>query len=251
MNIAIFCATDIGIRILEALRRHGQRPCCLVLDDADPQDLKQRMTELAGADHVLTASELTREEGLARIKGLNLDLAILAWWPHIITPEILAAARLGFLNHHPSLLPYNRGKHYYFWNIVEEVPFGVSIHLVTPDIDAGDIVYQRPLGKTWEDTGASLRDRSIEALVELFEEHVDEIASGRFPRTPQDLSRGGFHWGRELEQGSRLDLDGSYTGRQVLNLLRARSGFPHGGAWFEDEGQRYEVTVNIRKTRNG
>jgi methionyl-tRNA formyltransferase len=69
-----------------------------------------------------------------------LDLGVLAWWPKIISKEIIKRPNLGFVNTHPSMLPYNRGKHYNFWALVEQTTFGVSIHLVDEGIDSGDIV---------------------------------------------------------------------------------------------------------------
>ena len=45
---------------------------------------------------------------------LKFDLGILAWRPKIICSEIMSLAPSGFINFHPSLLPYNRGKNYNF-----------------------------------------------------------------------------------------------------------------------------------------
>ena len=61
---------------------------------------------------------------------LECDLGILAWWPRLIKEPLLSMPKNGYINTHPSLLPFNRGKHYNFWALVEQVPFGVSLHFI-------------------------------------------------------------------------------------------------------------------------
>lgn len=81
---------------------------------------------------------------------------ILAWWSYVLKENLIRIPRIGCLNFYPSFLPYNRGKHYNFWTIVEGNPFGVSQHSVDQGIDTGDIAYQSRIAKTWEDTGEAL-----------------------------------------------------------------------------------------------
>jgi methionyl-tRNA formyltransferase len=176
-----------------------------------------------------------------------LDLGVLAWWPKIISKEIIKRPNLGFVNTHPSMLPYNRGKHYNFWALVEQTTFGVSIHLVDEGIDSGDIVAQKQIDYSWEDTGKTLYDKAQVAMFELFRESYPQIRQFKINRKPQDLSEGSFHFGKELESASVIDLDKSYTARELLNLLRARTfdGFP--SCTFEDNGRKYEVRINIKE----
>jgi len=81
----------------------------------------------------------------------GIDLGILAWWPKIIKSPLLDLPILGFINTHPSLLPYNRGKHYNFWALVEQAPFGVTLHFVDSGVDTGPIVAQREIHYDWCD----------------------------------------------------------------------------------------------------
>ena len=63
------------------------------------------------------------DDVFARLMALDpdttFDLGILAWWPMLIRRPLIGLPRHGFINFHPSLLPYNRGKHYNFWALVE------------------------------------------------------------------------------------------------------------------------------------
>lgn len=175
------------------------------------------------------------------------DLGILAWWPKLISPAVISLAKQGFINTHPSLLPHNRGKHYNFWALVEQAPFGVSLHFVEQGIDSGDIVAQMPISYNWEDTGESLYFKARQAMVDLLQSTYPQIRKGRLQRTPQDLSKGSLHYASELDKASAIELDQKYTARGLLNLLRARtfSGYP--ACRFKEGGITYEVTVNIKK----
>lgn len=180
--------------------------------------------------------------------GLEFDLGILAWWPKLIKPPLLTMPKCGFVNTHPSLLPHGRGKHYNFWTIVEEAPFGVSLHMVDEKVDNGDIVAQSMIPYSWEDTGASLYDKALEATERLFRETYPDLRGLEFSRQPQDVPQGSFHLAAEIDAASVIGLDKQYTARHLLNLLRARTfpGFP-ACVFTSDDGDIFEVRVDIRR----
>jgi len=246
MTVALFASDAVGLEVARIFRDRGDRVALLVLDHRDERGSNQMIRDvLAGrADGVVDDTELPHDL-LAQV-----DLALLAWWPRIIPKEVAALPRRGFLNFHPSLLPFNRGKHYNFWAIVEEAPFGVSIHWLGEHVDAGDIAFQMPVATSWTDTGETLYAKARAAMIELFGESYERIMQGDIPRVPQDLTRGSFHRAVELDDASRIDLEKQYRGRDLLNLLRARTFPPHPAAWFVDGDEMFEVRVEIRKVEN-
>lgn len=198
---------------------------------------------------VIHADAVTTETANELLGGV--DLVILAWWPKILPRHVIDVPRRGVVNFHPSLLPYNRGKHYNFWTIVEDCPFGVSLHLVNEGVDQGDILFQAPVAKTWEDTGGSLYAAAKQAMIELFETHYEDLVAGNYVARPQDLSRGSFHLARELDPASEVLLDRQYTGRELLNLLRARTFAGNPSCYFHDGGKKYEVRISIKEVNDG
>jgi methionyl-tRNA formyltransferase len=182
-----------------------------------------------------------------RVLDIEFDLGILAWWPSLVSKAILKIPRMGLINTHPSLLPYNRGKHYNFWAIVEQVPFGVSLHMVGNGIDDGPVIAQKEIEYGWEDTGETLYDKAQDAMVKLFINTYPYIRGLDFTTQPQDLTKGSFHWGKELDDASRISIEGRYIARDLLNMLRARTFEGHPACWFEDGGETYEVRVDIRR----
>lgn len=180
-------------------------------------------------------------------EGLSFDLGLLVWWPNIIRSPLLGLPRRGFVNTHPSLLPYGRGKHYNFWSIVDQVPFGVTLHMVDEGVDSGAIVAQVELPYDWEDTGESLYRRAREAMLKLLQDTYPRLRSLDFETQPQDRGAGTFHLASEIERSSTIDIEGTYVARNLLNLLRARtfSGYP--ACSFSDGGDVYEVRVEIKR----
>lgn len=179
----------------------------------------------------------------------EFDLGVLAWWPYLIGNWIISSARLGFINTHPSFLPYNRGKHYNFWAIVEDAPFGVTIHKVDQGVDTGDIVAQEKIEYNWTDNGKSLYEKAQSSMINLFVKTYSQIRlnPNKLVSFPQDLTKGSYHHSSELLSASKIELEKLYTARQILNKLRAKTFDGYPGCWFEDDGKRYDVTISIKQ----
>lgn len=179
----------------------------------------------------------------------NVELGILAWWPKIIKPPLLEKPKLGFINTHPSLLPFNRGKHYNFWALVEQAPFGVTLHRVDASIDTGAIVAQQKIPYDWTDDGESLYKKAQSSMIDLFQSTYPKLRSGYIESIAQSHDIGSFHYSSELELASEIKLEDAYNARDMLNLLRARTFTNHPGCWFIDSGEKYEITINIKKVK--
>lgn len=253
MNIGLFASDTVGHEVARFLGQEKEPLACLVLDVQDHKGLNARIVADSGvtdAARVFYSDCLYQQATLDTLRGLNLDLVVLAWWPYILKESIIRIPRLGCLNFHPSYLPYNRGRNYNFWTLVEDTPFGVTLHFVDKGVDTGDIAFQSRIDKTWEDTGETLYRKAQSEMLRLFKDSWPLIKRGAIPRTPQDRSRGNFHKAAELEPASRIDLEAQYQARDLLNLIRARTFPPHPGAWFMENGEKYEVRIQITKVND-
>lgn len=66
----------------------------------------------------------------------------------------------------------------------------------------------------------------------------------------KEQEKGGtFHYRKEFDENSRIELENNYTARELLNVLRARSFRPFPAAYFYDDGKKYEVTVKIEEVK--
>lgn len=243
-------AGPVGWQALNIMLDLGIAPVLAVLNgDLNEQvhELRLRLSQAGVSDVVISAEDEPPVKLAALIRELGVDIGILAWWPRIISEPLLSAPRQGFLNFHPSLLPYNRGKHTTFWNLVEDVPFGVTIHWVDSGIDSGPIAFQRAVPKSWLDTSESLYHRAEVEILQLFRQCLPDIALNRIPRVAQDASGARARHSREIESAARLELERSVTARQLLNVIRAKQFPPHLPAFFEDGGEVFDVRISIER----
>jgi len=242
MKVAVFADGSVGLRIVEFLAREYLQDLAAVIT-RDVNDIS-RVAERQGVVTLVAESD---ERVIDQLKTYRVELGILAWWPRIIREPLLSSLPVGFINTHPSLLPFNRGKHYNFWALVEQAPFGASIHFVDDGIDTGDVIAQLPIAYNWTDTGGTLYHKAQSGMVQLFEESYPHIRSGNYTRHTQDLGQGSHHTADELDHASHIDLSRHYSARELLNLLRARTFADYPGCWFEEDGQRFEITVSIER----
>lgn len=246
MRILILANGAIGAGIARAIASQNRDEISVVAfsDSSDYQYLASM-----GLDVQLFSSyEIIRNDFLGKV-----DLGLLAWWPSRIPEFVISTARLGFVNAHPSLLPYGRGKDPNFWALVEGSPFGVSVHRVTKEIDAGPVVVQKQIDYDWTDTGGSLYEKAKTEISLIFTAEWEMIKTSMetSPISTPDygitsaISRG--HLRREMLAKSILDLDQLMSVRDILNLLRAKSFPMVQGCTFEEEGCIYSVDIKITK----
>lgn len=164
----------------------------------------------------------------------------------ILRQPVLGLFSAGIANLHPSLLPHGRGAHPNAWAIAQGAPAGTTLHLMDAGIDTGPILAQRPVEIRPTDDAAALYGRLLAASAELLAEAVPAWLAGRLVARPQPPSEAA-HRSRDLDRLLRVDPDATYTGRQVIDLLRARSFTGHPGAPYAVDGQRLRLRLLIEE----
>lgn len=132
-------------------------------------------------------------EGGRRITGADIspgaDLIVTAHSHSFVDRGALAAARLGGIGYHPSLLPRHRGKAAVEWTIrCGDAIAGGTVYQLTDRLDAGPIVAQDWCFVRPGETARELWERALSPLgIELLVHAVDQIASrGAILTRPQD-----------------------------------------------------------------
>lgn len=246
MKLVYFGNNVVGLKVLRWLVSRGVRPVALVVHPEARQRLSSEMIEAAGLPRgrVFAGSRLREAETLEQIAALEPTLGLSVFFGYILKPPLLRLFPGGVLNLHPSYLPYNRGAHPNVWSIIEGTPAGATLHFVDEGVDTGDLVAQKRVEVVPEDTAKSLYDKLEHACISLFQETWVDIEQGDIRRWPQP-EQGTSHRVRDLSSLDRIDLDRRYSGRELLDLLRARSFPPHRGAYFEADGKRVYVRVEL------
>lgn len=99
---------------------------------------------------------------VSKLKEERIDLIVLAGYLSIIATPLVDAFTRRIINLHPSLIPAYCGKGYYGERVHREViangetESGITIHYVDKGIDTGEIILQKRVAVTSEDTPESL-----------------------------------------------------------------------------------------------
>ena len=97
------------------------------------------------------------------------------------------APRLGAVNLHPSLLPALRGPAPVNWAVINGLAeTGVTTMLLADEMDAGDVLLQRPVAVHARETAGSLAAKLAAAGAELMLETLRGLDAGTVTPAPQD-----------------------------------------------------------------
>ena len=165
------------------------------------------------------------------LRGLAPDLIVSVWYRRLLGPELLALPRVAALNLHGSLLPAYRGRAPLNWVLVNgERRTGVTLHHMTVQADAGDIVAQRPIDIEPDDTAVTLYTRMVKVGVDLLLESYPAVLAGTAPRTPQDHAHATVVPRRRPEDGR---VDWGWPATRIGDMIRAVT-HPYPGAFVGD-----------------
>jgi phosphoribosylglycinamide formyltransferase-1 len=94
------------------------------------------------------------------LKAADVQWVIMAGWMRIVTPVLINAFPNRILNIHPSLLPSFRGIRAVEQALAAGVKVtGCTVHLVVPEVDAGEIIMQAVVPVLPNDTAETLQQR--------------------------------------------------------------------------------------------
>jgi methionyl-tRNA formyltransferase len=184
MRITLVGSRHFGVTTLNTLRQHGVDIVRVVVHDAE--DRLAASAKAAGIEVVVqadpkfvTASEIAPDT----------DLIVTAHSHARVTREALAAAKLGGIGYHPSLLPRHRGIAAIEWTIREGDPIaGGSVYHLADQMDAGAIAAQEWVFVKKGETARELWERALAPLGQkLLGDVIDYAKTHKnLPAKPQD-----------------------------------------------------------------
>ena len=210
-----------------------------------PYPANQHPQLTAAPDSPLIA-KICRDQDIALIYSVNDDERLLKFldsyraqyyvvscYPRLLSNAVIRFAERQCVNIHPSLLPRYRGANPIFWQLKNEEPnTGVTLHLLTDALDAGDILDARTVsygeGARLSEIENKLIDSAIGSLESLARnwpgsktghQQIAEDSTRHPPPSDDDFVVDAAH----------------FTARGAFNLLRAYS----------------ESNVNLRVTSHG
>ena len=166
-SISLVIASKPGVYALERAANHGIPS--LVLARKDYESIAAYSLALADA-----------------LSEAAIDLVVLAGFLTIIDEQVYERFPNQILNVHPALIPSFCGKGYYGLRVHEAAlekgvrVSGATVHIVTPECDAGPIVLQKAVEVREDDTPEILQRRIMEeAEWKILPEAVKLFCDGR------------------------------------------------------------------------
>ena len=148
-KISLVVSSKSGVFALERAARYGIPSCVIVRKEYDSiESYSKALVEVLSAAHI--------------------DLVVLAGFLTIIDEQVYECFPNRILNVHPALIPSFCGKGYYGLRVHEAALekgvklSGATVHIVTPECDAGPIVLQKAVEVREDDTPEVLQKRIME-----------------------------------------------------------------------------------------
>lgn len=211
----------------------------MVVASIRPRPASTAAFESRGAQ-ILTQPRRSSPEYAAFVEALadqRPDLILCNSYSMKLGSDLLGLVQGNAINAHSALLPRNRGPNPIQWAIIRgETTTGVTLHYMVDEIDAGDIVAQRPVPIEPDETWVTVRDKVNAATRALLHAELPVILGGRNRRVPQDERHATLNT-RLTPDSPRIDF-GTMTDDDVYNLARAQV-HPLMGAYIEtSDGER-------------
>lgn len=168
----------------------------------------------------------------------------------VFPEELLTEPKKGCVNLHPGKLPEYAGLHTHQWALInDEEEFGATLHWMTKEIDAGDIIYRDIFLVDEDDNGLKLFLKAIDSGTELVKRALKQIAKNeKLPSEPQDTSRRQVYRSRDIPNG---EIDWYLNTREVYNFVRAADYGPFESPTYDPYTQIDGTEVTIRNVKTG
>lgn len=231
MRCLLFALTGMGNAVVAALAAHPAVSALLVVSRAESgphpyfpcPHLEQDCRRLG----IACRTDLDPRTAKSRdaLAAFAPDLILAATYHRILPPAILDLPRLGAYNFHPSLLPAYRGPTPTNWVIIRGEPeTGLTVHRLTPGIDAGNVVLQQRVSIPEGMTDGQLRQVLASVAGATVDELLSRLGETPLPGIPQCEDQATMFPHVCSEAGIRLWRDGGYDPRRLERGLTPYPG---------------------------
>lgn len=190
---------------------------------------------------VLTPHRLRSDEARDALAEWAPDGMVLVAYGQLVPQDLLDLGSRLPLNVHPSLLPRHRGAAPVAGTILAgDAEGGVSLMVMTAELDAGPIVARWPVTLTGRETTPELEATLGDLAADVVPPELERWAAGSIETEPQDDRAATY-----VHPFRRADgwIDWRRTAVEIDRQVRALQPWP--GAWTTIDGRR----VHIRRAR--
>jgi methionyl-tRNA formyltransferase len=247
VNAVVFAYHNVGVRCLSVLLDRGINVPLVVTHEDNPGeniwfDSVADLARLHGIP-VATPHDPNLPDMIGRVAALKPNFLFSFYYRHMLSHDLLGAARLGAYNMHGSLLPKYRGRVPVNWAVIRgETETGATLHEMVVKPDAGRIVDQQAVPILCDDTAHDVFGKVTVAAEMVLHRALPKLIDGTAVLITQDLSLGSYFGGRKPEDGRINWNDGAAA---VHNLVRGVAP-PYPGAFTTIKGSMLRILKTHR-----
>ncbi|MCS6858763.1 MAG: methionyl-tRNA formyltransferase [Abditibacteriales bacterium] len=176
-------------------------------------------------------------EFIEQLRTLAPDVVVVVAFGQILSKEVLDTPRLGCVNVHASLLPKYRGAAPIQHALMNgETVTGITTLYMTEQVDAGDILLQKRMDISPEDTYGTLYNKLAVLGAEALVETLGRLERGETQGIPQNHAEA-THAPSLKKDAGRIDWQQPATA--IVNLVRATN--PRPGAFTMIQGKTLKI----------
>jgi methionyl-tRNA formyltransferase len=250
MRVALIGQQAFGKSVLEAFLDRGTTVAGVFCAPEKPGAKADPLRAAAEERQVqvFQLPSLRGEQAAQILRGLNVDLAVMAYVLQFAPQSFVNVPRLGTIQYHPSLLPRYRGPSSVNWPIIKgDKETGLTIFRPSDGLDEGPIILQKTVAIGPDDTlGSVYFDHLFPLGVAALVEATELVHAGRHQEVAQREELATYEgWCRDPE--ARINWHAHVD--QVYDLIRGCNPAP--GAWTPVQGQKVRIYDVVRhRTRS-
>ncbi|MCX7643296.1 MAG: methionyl-tRNA formyltransferase [Armatimonadetes bacterium] len=244
MRVVFLGTPEFAVPSLQAVLNSGHEIALVVTQPDKPAGrglkLKPPPVKVAAQQLGLTVFQperLNEPESLKVIAEARPDVLVVVAYGRVLKEQCLAIPPKGCINVHPSLLPKYRGPAPIQHAILngDEVT-GVTTMFMDVGVDTGDIILQREVPISPNDTAGTLSEKLSIVASELLVETLELLERGKAPRISQDHSQATY---APILPPEFSHLDFSQSAERLRNTIRALNPEPGAYAFFRGKRVKF------------
>ena len=174
----------------------------------------------------------------------NIKMALCLGFPNLIRLSFLKLFKEGVLNFHPAYLPYNKGSHSAFWAIMNNTPYGASMHFMNGKFDSGEIVDRIKCKIDIQATADKVFEDSRKTCVKLIKKNIKNIYNNNFSKIKNRSSV--IYFKKDISKFVNLNISQSLSVKKLWSLLRAVH-YKDNGIFLKINDKKFKITSNIKE----
>jgi methionyl-tRNA formyltransferase len=226
MRIAFFGTPHFALPCLDMLVENGYEVVGVFCQPDRRSGRGQKVifppVKKSAIDHglpVFQFEKIKSEEGVEKLKSLDVDLMITVAYGQLLSQEILDTPKLGCINVHASLLPKYRGAAPIQWVLINgETKTGITTMFTDIGLDTGDMLLKDEIEICEDITGGQLYEKLANLGADTLKRTLEALEKGTLDRTKQNENESSYY---PLLNKSMAKLDFNDTAKQIIDRARA------------------------------